>query len=226
MELARVLWIYVLLAVVYVNLVDGANVTQDERANISLSPLTTIMSPRRNNLEHFTRDTRSPPVGSCVARHAWQGCNLFAELVPETIGQETRSSFVHDWCSSTEYLEMNNGQPVIPLPRCDVLARSVPTGRGFTAFRERCRRRCESARKLGARHLAQVERRGREKEESRRNGERLPRTALRRGYRLSAEERRLKSLPERRDSSHPPLTANRYGELERERERERERESN
>jgi len=36
-----------------------ANVT----TNILLSPLTTIMSPRRNNLEHFTRDTRSPPVG-------------------------------------------------------------------------------------------------------------------------------------------------------------------
>lgn len=33
------------------------------RVGISLSLLTTIMSPRRNNLEHFTRDTRSPPVG-------------------------------------------------------------------------------------------------------------------------------------------------------------------
>lgn len=56
-----------------------ANVTVD----ISLLPLTSIMSPRRNNLEHFTRDTRSPPVGPV---HVMRGRDVIYSpgLVPQT----------------------------------------------------------------------------------------------------------------------------------------------
>ncbi|KYM81717.1 hypothetical protein ALC53_07880 [Atta colombica] len=174
-------------------------------ADISLSLLTTIMSPRRSNLEHFTRDTRSLPVGLCT-RHAWQGC-IYSQDCARLLDKHDRAT--HDWGSLIEHLEMNNGWHEIleTLPNIernksrpflfivDVLACLIPSSEGFTAFREHCRRRCELARKLGVRYLVQVEQKGRKKEDSRRNKEDLPRTVLREAS--SEEERWLKSLPTR-----------------------------
>jgi len=83
--------------------------TMKVTADISLSLLTTIMSPRRSNLEHFTRDTRSLPVGSCT-RHAWQGC-IYSQGCARLLDKHDRAT--HDWGSLIEHLEMNNGWWVI-----------------------------------------------------------------------------------------------------------------
>ncbi|KYN07392.1 hypothetical protein ALC62_01594 [Cyphomyrmex costatus] len=157
-------------------------------ADISLSPLTTIMSPRRSNLEHFTRDTRSLPVGPA---HVMRGRDaIYSQGCDARLLDMKHDRAIHDWCSSTEHLEMNNSWHEIPeatpnvernksrpfLCLADVLACLIPSGEGFTAFRECYRRRCESAHKLGVRHPVQVERKGRKSLE---------------------KERRLKSLPTR-----------------------------
>ncbi|EGI67614.1 hypothetical protein G5I_03807 [Acromyrmex echinatior] len=174
--------------------------------DISLSPLTTIMSPRRSNLEHFTRDTRSLPVGPA---HVMRGRDvIYSQGCGAKLLDMKHDRATHDWGSLTEDLEMNNGWHKIPeappniernksrpfLFVADVLA-LIPSGEGFTVFRERCRRRCESTRKLGVRYSVQVKQKGRKKEDSRRNKEGLPRTVLREAS--SEEERRLKSLPTR-----------------------------
>ncbi|KYN21985.1 hypothetical protein ALC57_05633 [Trachymyrmex cornetzi] len=176
-------------------------------ADISLSPLTTIMSPRRSNLEHFTRDTRSLPVGPA---HVMRGRDaIYSQGCGARLLDMKHDRATHDWGSSTEHLEMNNAWYEIPeapsnvernksklfLLLADVLACLIPSGEGFTAFRERCLRRCESVRKLGVRYPVQVEQKGRKKEDSQRNKEGLPRTVLREAS--SEEERRLKSLPTR-----------------------------
>lgn len=83
---------------------DMANVTAD----ILLSPLTAIMSPRRNNLEHFIRDTRSPPVGP---EHVMRGRDaIYSQGWCRRLLDKKHAT--HDWCSLAEYLEMNNDQPV------------------------------------------------------------------------------------------------------------------
>lgn len=70
-----------------------ANVTVD----ISLLPLTSIMSPRRNNLEHFTRDTRSPPVGPV---HVMRGRDVIYSQ-DWCRRHRTGDTFeLHDWCST------------------------------------------------------------------------------------------------------------------------------
>lgn len=59
--------------------------------DISLSLLTSLMSPRRNNLEHFTRDTRPPPVGPA---HVMRGRDvIYSQDCATDTGQETCSSY-------------------------------------------------------------------------------------------------------------------------------------
>lgn len=72
----------------------------------------------------------------------------------------------HETPEAPSNVECNKSRPFLFL--ADVLARSVPTGRGFTAFR--CRRRCESTRKLGARHPALVKRKERKRRISQEQG--------------------------------------------------------
>lgn len=75
-------------------------------ADISVSPLTTIMSPRRNNLEHFTRDTRSLPVGPA---HVMRGRDaIYSQDCGARLLDMKHDQAIHDWGSLTEHLEMNN----------------------------------------------------------------------------------------------------------------------
>ncbi|KYN40207.1 hypothetical protein ALC56_05151 [Trachymyrmex septentrionalis] len=164
------------------------------------------VTPKGCNLEHFTRDTRSLPVGPV---HVMRGRDaIYSQGCGARLLDIKHDRATHDWGSLTDHLEMNNGWHETPeassyvkhnksrpfLFLANVLACSIPSGEGFTAFRERYRRRCESARKLGVRYAGGTQK-GRKKEDSRRNKEGLPRTALREAS--SEKERRLKSLPTR-----------------------------
>jgi len=77
-----------------------ANITAD----ISLSPLTTVMSPRRNNLEHFTHDTRSLPVG--LVRVVRGRDVIYSQGWCTTLSETGDTSELHDWYSASNYTQL------------------------------------------------------------------------------------------------------------------------